>query len=278
MIDYHIHTNHSIDAEGSLDEYLEQALKLSLREICITNHCELDSLRNDNLIRIEDKILPIKKENLLFLQNEIIARESYYKDKGLRIKFGIEVGYFEGIGKRLKEVTDDLKLDYILGAIHCLEHICIDSSKEYERYFTQKGVDELLSNYYNTLKELVKSHLFDGVAHLDVYKKYGLGFYGETIRKIPKDKVFEIFKLIAENGIALEINTAGLRRHNEFYPSVDFMKIAKEAGVELVTVGSDCHRADDLGRGIKEAIEYVKMFGFKYIFGFSGRKPIPYKI
>lgn len=275
MIDYHIHTNHSVDAQGTLKEYAEQALKLGLKEICITNHCELDPARNDNLIRLENENLPLNRGNLLILAEETSRLKDYYKKKGLKIRFGLEVGYFSGVTRRLKEIIYGLKLDYLLTGIHCLDHICIDSSKECDRYFFQKCAADLLVNYYKTLKELVKSKEFDAIAHLDVYKKYGLAFYGEDIKKIPEDILRPIFKSMTKNGIALEINTAGLRRYGEFYPSGDIMKIAKEEGIELITIGSDCHRPEDLGKGIKEAIEYARSYNFKYILTFENRRPEP---
>ncbi len=275
MIDYHIHTRHSVDAQGTLNEYAKQALKLGLKEICITNHCELDPARNDNLIRLEDEKLPLCRENLLTFAEEIFQIKDYYQKRGLKIKFGLEVGYFTGVGRRLREIIYGLQLDYLLAGIHCLDHICIDSSKECERYFSQKCVDDLLFNYHKTLKELVESKDFDAVAHLDVYKKYGFQFYGEKIKKIPEDILRQVFKSMSKNGIALEINTAGLRRYGEFYPSGDIMKIANEEGIELVTIGSDCHRIEDLGKGIREAIEYAHFYNLKYLLTFEGRRPKP---
>lgn len=278
MIDYHIHTHHSIDAQGSIKDYAEEALKLGLKEICITNHCELDPQRDDNLIRFDKEIIPITRENLLKLQKEVFEIAEYYKERGLVIRFGLEVGYFDGIEIRLKEVLNGLSLDYLLAGIHCLDHICIDSSKECEKYFIQKTPVELLDNYYNTLENLIKTKIFDSIAHLDVYKKYGIEFYGEKIKNYSREMVGELFKLMKEYNIALEVNTAGLRRHKEFYPSSDFMKLARAMKIEVITIGSDCHRLEDLGRGIREGLEYARANGFTKIFGFERRSPFPIPI
>ncbi len=271
MLDYHIHTSHSIDADGGLRDYCEKALILGLKEICFTNHCELDKARNDNLIRFNGEIQPIDNQNLLRLQNEIFDFKDYYKKKGLHIKFGIEVGFFAGVEERLKEVIKGLSLDYLLAGIHCLDHICIDSSKECNYYFEKNSAESLLDDYFSTMEILIRSKLFDAVAHFDVYKKYGLHFYGEKIRAINREYVHKIFTLMAEYEIGLEINTAGLRRNNEFYPSVELIKLAKDAGIEIITVGSDSHKPDDLGTGIKNGIEYAKSLGFSKVYGFSQR-------
>ncbi|MEO0123545.1 MAG: histidinol-phosphatase [candidate division WOR-3 bacterium] len=278
MVDYHIHTGHSIDADGSLRDYCEKALSLGLKEICFTNHCELDKERNDNLIRFNGEIKPIGNKSLLKLQNEIFDLREQYRSKGLNIKFGIEVGFFDGVEERLKEVIKGLSLDYLLAGIHCLDHICIDSSRECNYYFEKHNAEVLLDKYFSTMEILVRSRLFDAVAHFDVYKKYGLNFYGERIKKFNREYVYQIFQLMAEYETGLEINTAGLRRNNEFYPSVEFIKLAKEAGIEIITIGSDSHKVEDLGRGIKDGLEYAKSSGFSKVYVFNRRCRFPLDI
>jgi len=278
MIDYHIHTNHSIDAEGSLNDYTQRAMALGLKEICFTNHCELDKARNDNLIRFNGNIVPLTRETLINLQNEVMALKELFRKKGLKIRFGIEVGFFDGIEERLKNVIDGLTLDYVLAGIHCLDHICIDSSKECETYFQKNNAQKLLENYFNIMELLIRSRLFDTVAHFDVYKKYGLNFYGEMIKEFDRERVYYLFKLMAEYGLGLEINTAGLRRYNQFYPSEDFMNLAKQAGIEIITIGSDCHKLDDLGNGISQAVDYARLHKFFRIYGFENRMRLPLDI
>jgi len=278
MIDYHIHTSHSVDAEGSIKGYCEQAVKTGLKEICFTNHCELDRMRDDNLIRFNTDVEPITHNNLLKLQEEIFQAKEHYKKFGLAVKFGLEVGYYEGIESRLKEITEGLELDFLLGSIHCLDHICIDSSKEHEIYFSRHPVQELLVKYFQEVEKLVNSGLFDSIGHLDVYKKYGIKYYGEEIRTVQDDILRKLFKLMKEKNIALEINTAGLRRINEFYPSPSIMKMAYDAGIKLLTVGSDAHKVEDLGKDIDKAVAYAKSFGFDTLVRFEKRKSIPINV
>ena len=273
MIDYHIHTHHSVDAEGTINEYCEQALLRGLHEICITNHCELDPLRDDNLIRLNSSTQPITNDTLLLLQDEVFKAKEYYEPQGLSVKFGLEVGYFEGIQKRLHQITKGLKVDFLMGSIHCLDHVCIDSSREYEIYFKKHDVSELLKKYFYTVEQLIQCQLFDALGHFDVYKKYGIRFYGEKIHIFPTELVSKIFHLMKEKKIALEINTAGLRRINEFYPAPQFMQCAYQQGLEMITIGSDSHKVTDLGKGIEQGIEYIKSFGFEAIYAFETRTP-----
>ena len=272
MIDYHIHTQHSIDASGTITEYCERALQIGLKEICFTNHCELDPRRNDSFIRFNGEREPLSNHSLEKLQRKVFEARDQFRKKGLLVRFGIEVGYYPGIEERLHEMMRGIDLDFVIGAIHCLDHICIDSSRECNQYFGQYDARQYLTNYIHALSELVRSNLFDSVAHIDVYKKYGRDYYGSAINDVPLEIISSVFRLIKEHDIAMEVNTAGMRFMNEFYPGPSLMQMAREHGLRLITIGSDSHKTADLGKDLKLAHDYLKSFGFKRVFGFDQRK------
>jgi histidinol-phosphatase (PHP family) len=273
VVDYHIHTEHSIDASGTISEYCDQAVKIGLTEICFTNHCELDPARNDSFIRFDGKREPFSKNGLLKLKAEIYDARERYRRQGLAVKFGIEIGYYRGIEQRLREMLDGTDLDFVIGAIHCLDHICIDSSKECDAYFDRHTVPELIDHYYTAVADLIMSGMFDSIAHLDVYKKYGLKYYGNGVYDVPYDTVSRIFELIKANHIALEINTAGMRFMNEFYPSPKLIEQACKQGIEFLTIGSDSHRPEDLGKDLQRATDHLKSCGYEAVYTFDRRRP-----
>ena len=272
LVDYHIHSAHSIDAHNSLNEYCERALKIGLTQICFTNHCELDRERNDNFIVFNGHPQKIGIKGIERLFNAIERCREQYRQNGLDIRTGIEIGYFPGVEKQIDFLRRNMQVDFVLGSIHCLDHICIDSSKEYKDYFQACPAHTMISNYYRSIYELVNSGLFDAVAHLDVYKKYGIEYYGQDISFLPEDLLNSIFKTIISKGIALEINTAGLRRIGQMYPSSDIMKLAVKAGVDHLVIGSDAHRIEDLGKGLNKGYDCIKSFGYKEVCTFKNRK------
>lgn len=278
MVDYHIHTGHSIDASGSIAEYCDQAVNLGLEEICFTNHCELDPERNDSFIRFNGEREPFSRDGLVKLQSEIYSAQDRYKKNGLTVKFGIEVGYYQGIEPKLEKIFKDIDLDFVIGAIHCLDHVCIDSSRECGRYFEDHEAQELIDNYFRAVEGLIRSHMFDSVAHLDVYKKYGLNHYGKVIYDIPDRIIVPIFEMIRDNHLALEMNTAGMRFMNEFYPAPALMKLACQLGVRLLSIGSDSHRPDDLGKDLALAMDHLKSCGYEAVYTFDKRNPKARKI
>jgi histidinol-phosphatase (PHP family) len=84
----------------------------------------------------------------------------------------------------------------------------------------------------------------------------------------------EVLKLIISKGKGIEINTSGLRQAPmETMPGVDVLKFYHELGGEILTIGSDAHRAEDVAEGIDTAIENAKQAGFKHLTIFNNRKP-----
>lgn len=80
--------------------------------------------------------------------------------------------------------------------------------------------------------------------------------------------------LLLENGIGLEVNTGGVRYGlKELHPCTALLRRYREKGGELVTVGSDAHRPEDLCRSFDRAEEVLKDCGFRYYTVFEKRTP-----
>ena len=56
------------------------------------------------------------------------------------------------------------------------------------------------------------------------------------------------------------------------------MKWYREEGGTIVTVGSDAHRRQDVGKGIQEAEKLLQELGFPYISRFRERKLLQEKV
>ena len=254
--DYHIHPDYSKDATGSIDEYCQKALQLGLKEICFTTHYDSDPFRKDidPFMRIDGKIVQLSEDSVERYIEDVKRSGEKYSSSGLSVKASLEVDYAPHIEEKLRKDLDCFDLDYRLGAVHCLDHIAITASNEAERYFKRKSAQEMITEYYGVLKQAVESGLFDVMAHLDIYKKYGLGFYGEKILTAHRGLVEPILELMAKNSVGMEINTGVLRKgHREFCPSLEILDLALKMGVKIVAIGSDAHKVDHLGKGIKEA-------------------------
>lgn len=254
--DYHVHPDYSLDAVGTIDQYCQKALKLGLKEICFTTHYDTDPARKDEdpFMRIDGKIVPLNEENVKRYIEDVRRANEIYCPMGLSVKVGLEVDYAPHIEDQLRKDLASFDLDYTLGAVHCLDHIAITASTEAESYFRTKSLKELCQEYYKILGKAAKSDLFDALAHLDIYRKYGLAFYGEKILTAHRGLVEPVLELMVENNVGLEINTALLRKgHKEFSPSLEILNLALKMAVKIIAFGSDAHKVEHLGKNIRDA-------------------------
>ncbi|HHV72567.1 MAG TPA: histidinol-phosphatase [Clostridia bacterium] len=270
--DYHVHPNYSIDASPStIREYCQKALELQLEEICFTTHIELDPVRRE-----KDSFVILKGEkisvfNYVWLDSyfeEITRAQEEFKDRNLRVKAGIEIGYSRGCEKDIEKIINNYPFDYVLGAIHCLDHIAISSMKESPRYFQTKSLAQLARDYFSILQEAVSTGFFDSIAHVDLYTRYGIRHYGPEIFTIHRSFVEPVFAEMAQRGMGLEINTSSRRRGlKEFHPAREMLDLAVKSGIKIFTVGSDAHTLDELGGCLDEALAILKDYKLcNYVF------------
>jgi histidinol-phosphatase (PHP family) len=259
--DYHIHPDYSKDATGSIDDYCRRALELGLSEICFTTHYDRDPMRKevDPFMRVDGKLVAVSEQVVKRYIQDIRKADERYRSRGLSARAGLEVDYAPHYESILKDELAGYDLDYILGAVHCLDHMAITSSDEAPDCFEHKKMEDMAAEYYGVVAQAVESGLFDVMAHLDIYRKYGLGFYGEGILTAHRGLVEPILKIMANDNVGLEINTGVLRRgHAEPCPCLEIVDMAFSMGVRLVAFGSDAHELDQLGVGIEDSFGAVE--------------------
>ncbi len=204
--DYHVHPDYSIDAAPvRIRDYCQKALELKLTEICFTTHIELDPVRReiDNFIIFNGERLSVFNPAWLDGYFREIARvQQEFRHANLKVKAGIEVGYCRGCERFVEKIVNEYPFDFVLGAIHCLDHITISSMKESPNYFRKKTLAELRKEYFATLAEMATTGLFDCIAHVDLYLRYGFGYYGPEVLTIHRGAIEPIFTEMARRKAA----------------------------------------------------------------------------
>jgi histidinol-phosphatase (PHP family) len=265
LIDYHIHPGYSLDATGSIEEFCQQALKRGLKEICFTTHFDTDPLRKqiDPFMIIEGQRVSLQ-EGLPRYLHEVKEAQRRHQKRGLVVRSGLEVDYAPHFEEQLRQTLSGIEVDFLLGSIHCLEGVAFTDRREYERCFQRRSVREMSKSYFENLTSLVKSDLFDGVAHLDGYKKYGFTYYGEKIFTAHRDYIEPVLELMRSHGLGIEVNTGALRRgFEDLYPSQEILELIKEYQVKVAALGSDAHHPEEVGYEIKRAIESLEHLGLE---------------
>ena len=181
------------------------------------------------------------------------------KRRGYPVKLGIEVDYEPALEEETAEALQPYPWDYVLGSIHFLDGLAIDQEPG---LVSSLGEEVAWSRYYEALEKAARSGLFDSLAHPDVVKYSG--------EEIDWDWVAVADSL---NGVALEVSSAGLHKpHGKLYPNSGLLAAAKERGMPI-TLASDAHVPQNVGRDLDRAIEHARAAGYETVTVFDQRAP-----
>jgi histidinol-phosphatase (PHP family) len=104
-------------------------------------------------------------------------------------------------------------------------------------------------------------------------KKFGNRPSHELLEDL--EKTAKVFK---ECGVAVEINTSGLRKPvNEIYPSNEILKVYKRFDIPIV-FGSDAHTHGEVGRDFDKAISLAAEAGYDEYVTFENRTMKSHKL
>ncbi|MFH1613363.1 MAG: histidinol-phosphatase HisJ [bacterium] len=256
MIDYHIHTKLCGHAQGEMEEYVEKAIELNLQEIGFSDHLPLLHIKNPTL-SMSEKELPLYVKKVHYLQKKYTQ---------IKIKLGIEVDFIPEKKDEIQKLINQYDFDYVYGSVHFVKDFMIDHPDHANRFKTE-NILNIYQNYFHTIQEAAKSHLFDIIAHIDVIKKFNYRPC-EDITKLLEETIH----ILKKNNIIIEMNTSGLRKPcQEIYPDFNLLKICQEKKVNI-TLGSDAHKKEEVGFAFDEAINLLKKAGYKKLATFEKRK------
>ena len=109
------------------------------------------------------------------------------------------------------------------------------------------------------------------LAHLDLIRRYDKTYYGF---EKTKDIVAEILTQAINDGKGIEVNTSCFRYHiPDLTPSVDILKLYKDLGGEIITIGSDSHAVSQFGFEIADVREQLAELGFEHFYTFDKMQP-----
>ena len=280
--DYHVHTSYSDDSEYPMEEVVKDAIAQGMDEICFTDHVDYGIKRDWDdphgmLYRPggpgEPERMPLANVDYPAYAAEIDALKSKYRSK-IMIKMGMEFGMQTHTIPQYEKLFSSYPFDFIILSVHQVE------DKEFWTQDFQRGrtQEEYNLRYYEEMLALVQQyHHYSVLGHMDLISRYDNAgiFPFERIRPI----VTEILKTVIEDGKGIEINTSSYRYGlKDLTPSADILRLYRELGGRIITVGSDRHRKEHLGAYFTETIDALKGLGYKEIYTFDQMQPIPHEI
>lgn len=274
LMDYHLHTAVTIDGRMTEAHACERALSLGIHEIAFTNH-----------VMLTQPDYTITPASLLDHLEKIRVCQDHYTD--LTIRLGVEMGYYPNRESEIATTLDHYaqliggSFDLVLGAIHDMNGVFFSNKNLTPAFLEGRDLIVLYRDYFELATRTAQSHLFNIIAHPDLIKKY--------TNQLTPFVAYDQYSLSADSfiaalvdcGVGIEVNTKGLNLPvNESYPSVQFLLAyltkAKQVEVEpIITFGSDAHKVEDVGFGIKETAQEIRDFGLKALMIFDKRVKSP---
>jgi histidinol-phosphatase (PHP family) len=269
LIDLHTHTYRCHHAKGTSEDIVKAAIQKGMKAIGINDHFPMRYLPAP--IPVQDYAMELSEvpDHI----KEIKQVREKYKGK-IDVLIGSEVDFYDPaidtIKQSLEPYMDDF--DYLYGSVHTVLGFPVDDDK-FLRKWDEQGVDPVFVAYYQELAKMASTRLFDVVGHIDLPKKY---------KKIPSGnldaRIGTALDAIKAAGMAIEINTAGLRKPiGEIYPSQHILEMVFNKNIKI-TLGSDAHDPAEVAYCFDKAVDLAKRAGFSSIVSFKRRRPTSFRL
>ena len=262
--DYHLHTLISSDSPASLEQQAQSALDAGLQELCVTDHWNLLGQQGNPLPHTRDWAPSIAQCH---------AARQLFGDQ-LEIRLGVEVGNGEidpaGVSEGLAQAGDSL--DFVIGSLHNRSlgsgGLGIFSAARQCRC-VEEGI-ALLEDYIDTLHALAVTDTYDVIGHVIYPLRYLPQQWNLTLDPY-EEQLRTVFQILVQKGKGIECNTTQGRTITEWTP---VLKLYRECGGEIITIGSDAHRAGQAGAGFRDAAALLQQLGFRRYATYRNRKPV----
>jgi histidinol-phosphatase (PHP family) len=253
--------SHDIDKISKPEEYIRVVKDRGLSEIGFSDHFAVKKASKiDYSMDYEE------------LKKYVAAIQKLKGSVDFPIKLGLEMDFFPGLEKRIDKILKSYAFDYVIGSVHFIKEWPVDNPLSIPDY-KKSNINKLYEEYFNLVKQAIESRLFDTIGHIDLIKIFGFK---------PKNDITNLLENVAdalkENKVCVEVNTRGMSKPcKEIYPSEKLLKICFDKGVK-VTLGSDAHNTEEVGRYFDNAIKLLKEIGYEKIARFTKREMTLVKI
>ncbi len=261
LADYHTHTRCSFDSQAALLDEAAQALSLGLKELCTTDHCDLLDEHGGRVAGLD--WAPILEQ---------YAQAAAAFEGRLKLRLGLELGEAPVDPELARGILAGAPLDFVIGSIHNMSPRAGGEDFYYLPLTDAAACYAVLDDYFASLLELVKlTDTYDVLGHVIYPLRYMSGASnGPVTLDRYQDQLRALFTAAAQAGRGIEVNTCRGQTLDEWLP---VLELYRACGGEIVTVGTDAHTAQDIGKGIQEAQALLRQAGFRYQAVFCRRIP-----
>lgn len=265
IIDMHVHTTDSPDASLAASELAARARDSGLAGIGFVAHLDFhpaDFCTGAFSAGSYDRSF----------------EEARSEVRGPVLLKGVEIGEPHLFMDRAVAALGGGSYDFVTGALHWIgDRLVLDAEG-----FAGTDQDDLVEEYILQSIRIAEDCPVDILAHFGIWRRglarAGGGLGPDEVRLWP-DLLRRLFVAMIERGMALEVNTAGLRRREGVtYPTRSVLGFYRECGGSLVTLGSDTHGEPHVFYGLAQGEALLAGEGFERAFSFRDRSPVAYPV
>ena len=264
LTDFHVHSDVSMDSQATMWDMIRAEADAGVRCMCFTNHCDLVRW---NDFRENPRSLEITAESA-----EKLAAARAAHELPMEVRLGLELAEAQYDPTRAARLAADPALDFVLGSMHILPEA---GDFYFLPYTNEKQCDSYFDMYLEQLQQVAAQDFYDVLAHLGYARRYMWRAGVDADLHLAKfgDRVEQLLRTVIDKGKGLEINCSGIRDGCGPFPNLEILRLYRQMGGEIITVGSDAHRPEDAAKGVAAGYEVLKSCGFDYVCVFRHRKP-----
>lgn len=261
--DTHVHSTFSADGRDGLEAYARRVDAGVVDGIGFAEHYEF---------------WPSSDTYGFMVEAEYLAEVGRWREEGYRFFAGVEVDWMPEYRGAILEALATHPFAFVLASVHNLPSASI-SGKDIEAFTGDAAFGRILGEYHEAVASSLEVSEFDVVGHIGVYSRHlPPDFWvGKPWKARVAELEDDLARKVAASGKLIEVNTSGLFCDRaESCAGEFFLTRYRHYGGRTVTLGSDAHRAEDLGRGFDRAGALLSRLGFDRVFlPWDREHPIP---
>ncbi|TYT74734.1 histidinol-phosphatase [Desulfobotulus mexicanus] len=261
MLDYHVHTPLCKHATGRPAAMVQAAFDAGLKEIAFLDHLTLPPLPTNHSMAAKD---------IPFYLNCIRELAVAWEGK-IRVLAGLEIDYHLESLEEILRITQSYDLDMVAGSVHFVQGYNI-ASRSRRNSWSHLPPLPLFHTYIDAMEAMVEADFCDIICHLDLMDKFAPSLSPEE-RKETDNRMEKLLDAVSQKKLVVEINGSGLDQPmGRPYPS-DFLLSACKARNIPVTLASDAHSPDSVGKHAETLLGHIRAAGYNSVTGFYRREP-----
>ena len=270
LADTHVHSRFSHDSESRMEDICRAAKEKNIGVVCITDHADVkpdSDLQEMTQIRQEvyREVRETACEGVELLVGIELACGAFYPDSSV----------FDKMAKTLLSVG---QYDCVVGSVHSVGNS--PTARINYAAMSKAEIIACLDRYFDAAIAMVEYGKPDVLAHLTYPLRYINGRFGRELDwRLLEPKVSLVLQTLIQKNVALEINTSCLgTEYDHLLPHEEIVKLYLQLGGQYLTLGSDAHKPEKLGKGFTQTIHWLKQMGVDKVYYVKKRQLIAYEI